>query len=120
MRDTFTGAIHRAELIVKLKPGSANLFANPPSLIMQARNTSGTWSNITELSLSSAFFNGNFESGGELYRFNISVYLQEILRNRRTDSGVRLVQRNQGSNPDRFVLLGSDDMTVNLTISKDN
>jgi hypothetical protein len=119
LRDTFSGGINRAELIVKLKPASADRFSNPVSLTMQARNTAGAWTSITEVSIGSTYFKGDFEPSGQLYRFNISVYLQEILRGKRLNNGVRIMLKNPGASPEIFSLLGSDQATLNLTLSRE-
>jgi hypothetical protein len=120
MRDTFNGGINRAELLVKIKPASANLFSNPASLVIQDRNSSGIWAPITEVTLGSSFFNGNFEVSGHQYRFNISVYLQEILRGKRPNTGLRIISANPGVSPEIYTLLGSDDITLKLTLTKEN
>jgi hypothetical protein len=86
---------------------------------MQARNTAGAWTSITEVSIGSTYFKGDFEPSGQLYRFNISVYLQEILRGKRLNNGVRIMLKNPGASPEIFSLLGSDQATLNLTLSRE-
>lgn len=119
LRDTFSGGIHKAELIVPVKPGSISNFSNPASLSMQAKNASGSWVPISEISIGASFFNGNFEPAANRYRFNISVYLQEILNQKRPDNGLRIMLKNPGASPEVFTLLGSDQVNLNLTLSKE-
>lgn len=106
-------SINKAELVVKLRPGSEATLANHPNLFIYAPDSLGRNEIILD-SYSSAGYVGGTYTNGE-YKFNVFRHIQRILNGVHKNNGIYLVASGSVSNAKRTFLQGATTMKLNLT-----
>lgn len=85
-------AFVNAELIIPIETDpTAILYNSPPNLLLVAYNSAGAYEFMPDYTVSAAYFDGNKNTAGTEYRFNISRYIQQIAYKQRIDYGIALM-----------------------------
>ncbi len=115
-------AINKAELIVRVLPGSETPLAPVEKFIIFASDTAGKNVIITDQFEGSSFVGGNYESGSKVYKFTITRHIQELLNGTKDDLGLFIVSSNAVISANRTALGGSNHpthrMSLRLTYTK--
>ena len=117
-KDSMPLSINRAQLVVKVNDLENSSFSQPQRIVLFTYNPDGNFQEIADYRLGETFYGGIYNSVAGEYRFNISVYLQEILSGKRTDKGLWLRPFNESSSVKRVSLKGGNMMSVELIYSK--
>jgi hypothetical protein len=117
-KDSMPVAINRAELIIKVRTSDIGAFIPNNPLVLYTQDSQGNIAEIPDFQIGSGYFRGTYNSTNGEYRFNIAVYLQQIIDGRRNDDGIWLQSPLQTSLANRVILSGSNNMSVKLTYTK--
>ncbi|HOI86538.1 MAG TPA: DUF4270 domain-containing protein [Lentimicrobium sp.] len=95
------------EAILVLTNDDAESALKPPSqLALRALSDTGTYKMMYDESIGTAYFGGRYVNNGE-YRFRVSKYVQDMMRNPETrDNGLMLLISGSSLKGDRVVLSG--------------
>ena len=104
--------INKAELVItNLNPSETEL--TPPSnLGLQRILSDGTATYLPDDAVytSTSYFGGSYDSGTKEYRFRVTYYIQELLRNGQiNDKGINIVSTGSGVRGNRLVFRGTDE-----------
>jgi hypothetical protein len=117
-KDSLPLTINRAQLVIKANDLENASFDLPPKFVLYTYDPNGVFNEIPDYDLGESYFLGNYNSSAGEYRFNISVYLQEILSGKRTDKGLWLRPLNEAGSVRRVSLKGGSSMSVEMIYSK--
>lgn len=116
--DSLPVSINRAQLILKINDLENSSFEQPSKFVLYTYDPDGNFDEIPDWDLGDTYFQGTYNSSTGEYRFNISVYLQEILAGKRTDKGLWLRPQNESSYVRRVSFKGGSSMAVEIIYSK--
>lgn len=120
-RDSMPVFIQKAELSIPVNTTDYETYAAPSSFILQYyEEATKEWVPIPDYGLGSDFFAGTYASGDPEIKFNIPVYLQDIITGKRSNTGLRIVPADQTELIRRIRLGGSDKMKLKLFYAKKN
>lgn len=117
-KDSLPITINRAQLVMKINDLESSSFELPSKFALYTYDPNGVFNEIPDYDLGDSYFLGNYNSSTGEYRFNISVYLQEILSGKRTDKGLWLRPLNEAGSVRRVSLKGGSAMSVEMIYSK--
>ena len=104
--------INKAELIITNTDAHENIFTCPGNIGLQLITASGTTTYVPDDALytSTSYFGGTYDSDKKEYRFRLTYYAQEILRNQGiNDKGLNIVVTGSGIRGNRLVFRGTDE-----------
>lgn len=98
--------VNKAELVFKvdLSDISNNIYPIPVRLTLVKYKDDGTYTFIPDQT--SSFFGGTYNSSGKEFVFNITQYIQSLLKEDAIDFGIALVISGASTRGDRVVLHG--------------
>lgn len=104
--------INKAELIITNTDASENVFTSPANIGLQLVKSDGTTTYTPDDAVytSTSYFGGIYDSDKKEYRFRLTYYAQEILRNQGiNDKGINIVATGSGIRGNRLVFRGTDE-----------
>jgi len=109
--ETFKGMgtiiINKAELIFTSNSNLSQGYVNPDRIILLQSSSNGKMYNLPDIALGDSYFGGYYNSTTGEYRFNISVYIQNLLKYpTNPDYGLYLVVNAASIQGSRVVLNG--------------
>ncbi len=117
-KDSLPITLNRAQLVMKINDLETSNFELPAKFVIYTYDPDGNFNEISDYDLGDTYFLGAYNSATGEYRFNISVYLQEILSGKRTDKGLWLRPLNEPGSVKRVSIKGGSKMTVEMIYSK--
>lgn len=102
--------INRAELVLTDLSADNDYFFRPYNLSLQVQNTDGTTTYTPDDATytSTSYFGGIYDEEKKEYRFRITNYIQQLLKNGITDNGLNIVVSGAGVRGNRLVFRGTD------------
>ena len=119
-KDSLPLAITKAELVIPVESSSIDIYGVQSRLILVEKDENGEYVSIPDFDLGDSYFNGYYNPADQTFRFNIAVYLQEVLSGKRIQKGLYLVPTASAVGANRVVLKGSDFIKLNVTYTKIN
>lgn len=116
--DSMPVAIAKAELIIPVESSLIDIYGVPSRLILVEKGDDGQYTAIPDFDLGDNYFNGNYNPSNNSYRFNLALYLQEIIAGKRLQKGLYLVPVASAIGANRVVLKGSNFIKLNVTYTK--
>jgi hypothetical protein len=119
-------AVNQAELILPVgSDGTTAKYGYPQQLYLFRADSAGEPVFLPDQFAGTAYFGGSYNSVKKTYTFNISRYVQDVLKNPSGDYGLYLVVAGAAISADRVVLRGGDKTTsprmrLRLTYTKLN
>ena len=104
--------INKAELILTNTDASENTFTCPGNIGLQVVTADNTTSYLPDDAVytSTSYFGGTYDTDKKEYRFRLTYYAQEILRNQGiNDKGINIVVTGSGIRGNRLVFRGTDE-----------
>lgn len=104
--------INKAELIITNTDAAENTFTCPSNIGLQLVTSDGTATYIPDDAVytSSSYYGGTYDKDKKEYRFRLTYYAQEILRNQGiNDKGINIVVTGSGIRGNRLVFRGTDE-----------
>ncbi len=117
-KDSMPIAITKAELIIPVESSLIDIYGVQSRLILVEKGDDGQYTAIPDFDLGDNYFNGNYNPGNNSYRFNLALYLQEIIAGKRIQKGLYLVPTASAIGANRVVLKGSNFIKFNVTYTK--
>lgn len=117
-KDSMPIAITKAELIIPVESSLIDIYGVQSRLLLVEKAANGQYTSISDFDLGDGYFNGYYDAVGKTYRFNLAMYLQEIISEKRTQKGLYLVPTASAVGANRVVLKGSDFIKLNVTYTK--
>ena len=117
-RDSLPLTINRAQLVIPVKDFQNSSFSPPAQLVFFTYEANGSSNEISDFDEGLDYFLGSYNGATGEYRFNIGLYLQQILDGKRTDKGIWIRPIQEGNSPKRAVLSGSEEIYVDMIYSK--
>lgn len=103
--------INKAELVITNIDASESVFVQPGNIGLQVvkSDNSTTYTPDDAIYTSTSYFGGTYDSDKKEYRFRLTYYAQEILRNQGiNDKGLNIVVTGSGIRGNRLVFRGTD------------
>jgi hypothetical protein len=119
-KDSLPLAITKAELVIPVESSSIDIYGVQSRLILVEKDENGEYTSIPDFDLGDSYFNGYYNPANQTFRFNIALYLQEVLSGKRIQKGLYLVPTASAVGANRVVLKGSDFIKLNVTYTKIN
>jgi hypothetical protein len=116
--DSMPVAIAKAELIIPVESSLIDTYGVPSRLILVEKGDDGQYTAIPDFDLGDNYFNGNYNPSNNSYRFNLALYLQEIIAGKRLQKGLYLIPVASAIGANRVVLKGSNFIKLNVTYTK--
>lgn len=104
--------INKAELVITNADVSENMFTQPSNIGLQLVLADQTTTYLPDDAIytSTSYFGGTYDSDKKDYRFRLTYYAQELLRNNgTTDKGLNIVVTGSGIRGNRLVFRGTDE-----------
>ena len=104
--------INKAELVITNTDIAENTFTNPGNIGLQVVKTDNntTYTPDDAVYTSTSYFGGTYDTDKKEYRFRLTYYAQEILRNQGiNDNGINIVVTGSGIRGNRLVFRGTDE-----------
>jgi hypothetical protein len=117
-KDSMPLVISKAEMIVPVESSLIDIYGVPSRLIMVEKADDGQYTSIPDFNLGDNYFNGYYDPISNTYRFNLALYMQEIISGKRTQKGLYLVPTASAIGANRVVLKGSNFIKFNVTYTK--
>ncbi len=117
-QDSLPVIITKAELVLPVETSLIGQYAVPSRLLLVEKSTNGDYTSIADFGLSENYYNGFFNAADNTYRFNLAVYLQDMLNKSRANKGLYLVPAASAIGANRVILKGSDKIKLNVTYTK--
>jgi hypothetical protein len=117
-KDSMPMAITKAELIIPVESSLIDIYGLQSRLILVEKGDDGQYIAIPDFDLGDNYFNGNYNPSNSSYRFNLALYLQEIIAGKRIQKGLYLVPTASAIGANRVVLKGSNFIKFNVTYTK--
>lgn len=113
--------INKAELILPVK--DIERFTPQSTLFLLYKDEEGENRLLPDQSSSAHSIGGNFDSGNQYYRFNITRYIQQVISGEIDNTGIYAVSNSAGVTVNRVVLAGplspdGNGMKLELTFSE--
>jgi hypothetical protein len=115
--------INQAELIFQIDTllSDTTKYALPKQLVLSAINKDGTEYLPSDVSFSSAYYGGIYNSSDKTYRFNIAKHMQEVIEKKKENHGFYLATAFRSAVFRRLVLKGAQSkpgIKLEITYSK--
>jgi hypothetical protein len=117
-KDSMPIAITKAELIIPIETSLIGIYGIQSRMLLVEKGADGQYTSISDFDLGDNYFNGNYDAISNTYRFNLSLYIQEIISGKRTQKGLYLVPTASAIGANRVVLKGSNFIKFNVTYTK--
>lgn len=117
-KDSMPLTINRAQLTLKINDLETSSFELPAQFVLFTYDPDGNFNEIPDWDLGESYYLGTYNSTTGEYKFNISVYLQEILAGKRTDKGLWLRPVSESDYIRRVSIKGGSSMKVEMIYSK--
>lgn len=104
--------INKAELVITNTDATENIFTQPANIGLQLvkSDNSTTYTPDDAVYTSTSYFGGTYDTDKKEYRFRLTYYAQEILRNQSiNDKGLNIVVTGSGIRGNRLVFRGTDE-----------
>ena len=104
--------VNKAELVLTNADPSETILTQPANLGLQRVLKGGTTSYVPDDAVytSTSYFGGSYDSDKKEYRFRITYYVQELIRNGQdNDDGLNIVVSGAGVHGNRLVFRGTDE-----------
>lgn len=104
--------VNKAELILTNSDPNESTLTPPSNLGLQRVLKDGTATYLPDDAIytSTSYFGGNYDSGKKEYRFRITYYIQELIRNGQgSDKGLNIVVSGAGVRGNRLIFRGTDE-----------
>jgi hypothetical protein len=109
--------INKAELVITPQPGSAGDFPYPEQLTLAKINADNTLAFVPDQFYGASYFGGTYHSTKGEYRFNLAVFIQNILRDESAaGKGLYLAISGASVRGDRLVISGPGAESGNLRL----
>ena len=111
-------AINKAELVLTVEPGTNDNYSTPGKLLLFSEDSTGTIANIPDAALGELYRGGFYNPEDEVYKFNIGIFLQDLLDGKAEGKKLKLVPDARVIFPQRVVLWGqnSPDQRIKLNL----
>jgi hypothetical protein len=98
--------LNKAQLIIPVDPEFIGKY--PPNILlnMVSKNSVGTLIKTPDLAVGSTYSLGEYVAGKHMYRFNITLYLQKLLKGNSVDYGLFIQPTGTGVSANRVRLNG--------------
>ncbi len=106
--DSSNITINKAELILPIVPGSADLFTSNGRLLLQALKADGTREFLLDQIGSDATFGGYLNTTDNSYHFIVTRYVQQIFSKQKENLGIQVIAAGSAVTANRTILLGSN------------
>lgn len=117
-KDSMPIAITKAELTVPVETSLIDIYGIQSRLLLVEKGTDGQYTSIPDFELGDNYFNGYYDPTSKTFKFNLALYLQEVISGKRTQKGLYLVPTASAIGANRVVLKGSNFIKLNVTYSK--
>lgn len=117
-KDSMPIAITKAELTVPIETSLIDIYGIQSRLLLVEKGTDGQYTSIPDFELGDNYFNGYYDPTSKTFKFNLALYLQEVISGKRTQKGLYLVPTASAIGANRVVLKGSNFIKLNVTYSK--
>jgi hypothetical protein len=117
-KDSMPIAITKAELIIPVETSLIDIYGVPSRMLLVEKGANGQYTSIPDFELGDNYFNGSYDPISNSYRFNLALYIQEIISGKRTQKGLYLVPTASAIGANRVVLKGSNFIKFNVTYTK--
>lgn len=97
-------AIHKAELIVPIALGTNKPFKEVERMLIVRADSTGALYNLPDAALGAEYVNGVYDANLGAYKFNIAVYLQDIITGARKVEDLYIVAAGGNVSANRSVL----------------
>jgi hypothetical protein len=117
-KDSMPIAISKAELVIPVETNLTDIYGVQARMLLVEKAVDGQYTSISDFDLGDNYFNGYYDQSNKTYKFNLGLYIQEILSGKRTQKGLYLVPTASAISANRAVLKGSDFIKFNVTYTK--
>jgi hypothetical protein len=117
-KDSMPIAISKAELVIPVETNLTDIYGVQARMLLVEKSVDGQYTSISDFDLGDNYFNGYYDQSNKTYKFNVGLYIQEILSGKRTQKGLYLVPTASAISANRAVLKGSDFIKFNVTYTK--
>ncbi len=101
-------ALAKAELVVPLQGTYYPYYAPPALLFLFRKDDDGNDAFLPDQQNGITGIGGDFDTADQVYRFNVTRYLQQVMNGTLADDGVVLVAGSSGVSANRAILCGPD------------
>lgn len=115
--------INKAELFLPVVNADISRYSPQSTLFLLYKNEDGENNLLPDQSSSAHSIGGNYDSGNQYYRFNITRYIQQVISGEIENTGIYAVSNSAGVTVNRVVLAGplspdGNGMKLELTFSE--
>lgn len=117
-KDSMPLAISKAELVIPVETNLTDIYGVQSRMLLVEKGIDGQYTSIPDFDLGENYFNGYYDQINKTYKFNLALYIQEILSGKRIQKGLYLMPTASAIGANRAVLKGSDFIKLNVTYTK--
>lgn len=115
-------AIHKAELVLPLQEASAATLAQLSRLSIVMKDSTGKLLNVPDMDLGESFVGGYYDASSSSYRFNLSLFAQQVIDRRVKNQALYILSTNSSVIANRSIINGPQNilsrMRLNISYTK--
>ncbi|MBI5218548.1 MAG: DUF4270 family protein [Bacteroidia bacterium] len=121
-KDSGNIAINKAELLLKVDEVSIGCYEPPTRLLLLAVDQNGKYKFVDDYLKNKKYFGGYYNSDLKSYKFNVPVYIQNIISGKQKDYGLFVIPESNRVSGNRVVIKNYANnghlIKLNLTYTK--